>query len=120
MKYRFVGNDLSAAMHLGRYLHPLRQLVNGHEPINFDALCTDMAEIEDDAYEEWPVWFARVRELNPEASGTEGWGACFGAGLSPESAVECCASGAGREAVERYWSSPPKHKYELKFALAND
>lgn len=83
-----------------------------------DATSTDMAEIEVDPYEEWPVWFARVKELNPEASGPEGWGACYGAGLSPESAVECCASDAGRETVESYWSG--MHKYELKFDLANN
>lgn len=118
MKYRFVGLSLGAATHLGRYLHPLRQMVHGLEPMDFGALCTDMAEIEDDEYPDWPSWFSRVRELNPNACGPEGWGACYGAGLSPESAIDCCASGIYRDAVERYWSIPPKHMYKLTFDLA--
>lgn len=50
------------------------------------------------------VWARELFEiLGYSVSDFDGWGECYGAGLSPAQAVECRDKGAWREAVFAHW-----------------
>jgi hypothetical protein len=117
MSYRLMGKNLGAAQHLGRYFHPLRRAVYGLEYVDPALLCQNIDEIDVDEsmYTPWPDWLAQLMVLRPGVCDAEGWGACYGAGMSPEQAIACCDHGIERAMVERYWTCPGAAPFKLLF-----
>lgn len=129
MNYQLRGLSLSAAIYLGRWAHPLRREVYGLEPVDFAAIdAADRLGPVPVAYNEpeegnfwtasWDEWFTKVQILKPDADGPEGWGDCYGAGLTPDEAVACCNQGVHQEQVIGMWQAKPATRYELMFTVA--
>lgn len=63
----------------------------------------------------WGKWLSELQEILGHAVASfNGWGECYGAGLSPAEAVACRDHGTGREAVIEYCSTSDV-KFDLNF-----
>lgn len=71
--------------------------------------------IKDDLDTPWPKWLSELQGLLGHAVVSfDGWGECYGAGLSPVAAIACRDHGIGREEVIEYCSVGDA-KYNLVF-----
>lgn len=63
----------------------------------------------------WETWLVELQTLLGKSVGSfDGWGMCFGFGLTPAEAIACRDHGAKREAVIDYYSTNDA-KYNLVF-----